>query len=129
MSTRATGTFEITGWEETAYDETVDGPKLSRATVRKTFRGDVEAESTAELLMCRAEGGSGYVASERIVGRIGEWMGSFVVQHGATGGDETKTFGAVVPGSGTGELRGLRGRVAYHHDEHGAILAFDCDRA
>ena len=130
MSTRATATFEITGWEETAYDDTGDGPKRSRATVQKTFRGGVAAESRAEPLMCQAEGGSGYVASERIVDRLGDRAGSFVVQHGANGGaDESRAFGAVVPGSGTGELRGLRGRVTYQYDQHGANFTLDYDLA
>jgi hypothetical protein len=31
----------------------------------------------------------------------------------------------VVPGSGTGELRGLRGNVEFRHDENGASLTFD----
>ena len=78
--------------------------------------------------MCQAESGSGYVASERIAGRLGDRTRSFVVQHGANGGgEETKAYGAVVPGSGTGDLRGLRGRVTYQHDEHGVIFTLDYD--
>lgn len=72
MSTRATASFEITAWEQTDYDEPAEGPKLSRATVRKTFRGDIEGESRAELLLCQVDDNSaGYVGMERIVGRIG----------------------------------------------------------
>ncbi len=129
MNRRATATFDITGWDETRYDQPGDGPKLLRATVQKTFRGDVEGESTTELLMCQADDGSaGYVAMERVTGRIGDRSGSFVVQHGATRDSASSaTFGTVVPGSGTGDLRELRGEASYRHDEQGAAFTLDYD--
>jgi hypothetical protein len=129
MSTRATATFEITGWDETIYAEPTEGPKLSRATVRKIFQGDIAGESTAELLMSRAKDGSaGYVALERVVGRIGDRSGSFDVQHCATqGGPNPRAIWLVVPGSGTGELRGLSGQATYQHDENGATFTLDYD--
>ena len=82
----------------------MEGPKLLRITVQKTFRGEVEGESTAELLASQAEDGSaGYVASERFVGCVVGRSGSFVVQHGQTAGGAAapKAFGYVVLGSGT----------------------------
>jgi hypothetical protein len=39
------------------------------------------------------------------------------------GADESRTFGFVVPGSATGELRGLRGEAEYRHDERGTSFA------
>ncbi len=33
--------------------------------------------------------------------------------------------GSIVPGSGTGELQGLRGEVRVEHDEQGARFTFD----
>ncbi len=129
MTTRATATFEITGWEETPYDMPADGPKLVRTTVNKTFRGEMIAESVAELLMCQSEAGAGYVAAERVVGQIGDRAGTFVIQHGGThqGGEVDHAFATVVPGSGTGDLVGLRGTAAFHHDETGATLTLDYD--
>ena len=47
MSQRATASFDITGWEEEPYHEE-DGVKLSRTRVVKTFRGEIEGESTAD---------------------------------------------------------------------------------
>jgi len=111
VSTHARATFEITAWDETAYAEPADGPKLARATVRKIFRGGIEGESTAELLMSQAQDGSaGYVAIERLMGSVGGRSGSFDVQHcAAQGGPNPRALWFVVPGSGTGELRGLTG--------------------
>lgn len=48
---RAIATFEITAWDETAYDETADGPKLSRATVRKIFRAILPAYELQALIV------------------------------------------------------------------------------
>ena len=113
MSTRATGTFEIGTWEEQPYDER-EGTKLSRAHLTKTFRGDVEGESTAELLFAYGteEGSAAYAGFERVTGRVHGRSGSFVLHHSATmERGEGKAALSVVPDSGTGELRGLRGEA------------------
>jgi hypothetical protein len=129
VSTRAIATFEVTAWEETVYAEPADGPKLARVTVNKTFQGDIIGESSAELLMSQGQNGyAGYVALERVTGSVAGRSGSFDVQHCATqGGPSAKAFWLVVPGSGTGELRGLIGDVTYRHDESGAIFTLDYD--
>jgi hypothetical protein len=118
-----TANFEITGWDETRYDEPAEGPPLARATVRKRFSGPLEATSVAELLLAQGEAGAGYLASERVDGALEGRRGTFVIQHGGVG-DETgqHAFGHVVPGSGTGELRGLRGEAVFAHDDAGARL-------
>ena len=54
MGIRATATFEITGRNEEPADEPGEGPKVGRATVRKTFRGDLEGSSSAQLVMAQA---------------------------------------------------------------------------
>jgi hypothetical protein len=117
--------FEITGWDETRYDEPAEGPPLSRATVRKRFSGPLEGTSVAEILLA---GRSGYLASERVDGTLGDRRGTFVIQHGGIG-DETEqhAFGHIVPGSGTGELRGLRGEAVFAHDDAGARLTLTFD--
>ncbi|SRR6266567_8607006 len=128
MSTHTKSEFKIVSWDQNPYDEPEKGAKLLRADVKKIFRGDVEAESTAVLLMCQGEDNAGgYVATERVVGRIGNRSGSFVIQHGGAmaDGDVTDSFGYVVPGSGTGELQGLRGHCTWHHDQQEAMFTLD----
>lgn len=119
MSAPITATFDVTGWDETPYDER-DGPHLARATVSKKFTGDVSGESSAELLLCQVDpddhaAGAGYVASERFSGRVAGRSGSFVIQHGGISGPGLgeHSFGHVVPGSGTDELAGLSGEVEF----------------
>ena len=120
---RITAPFEITSWEETAYDVPVEGPPLARATVVKHWSGPVEGTSTAEVLTAVGQTGRGYVASERVDGTLEGRRGTFVLQHGGVGGEsEQHAFAFVVPGSGTGDLAGLRGTGAYVHDEAGARL-------
>lgn len=133
MNTHTETPFEIAGWDQTAYDAPDMGPRLSRATVRKTFSGPLTGESTAELLMCQSDDDTGlaYTAVERVTGNLDGRAGSFVIQHGANGTetDTARSLGVVVPGSGTGDLRELRGTVAFRHDERGAVMTLDYDFA
>jgi len=120
-TTTITVPFEITGWDETTYEEPAEGPKLTRVTVRKRFTGALDATSVAEVLTAQGPGGGGYLASERVDGVLAGRRGTFVLQHGGIGDDSAQeAFGRVVPGSGTGELTGLRGEAAYAHDADGA---------
>ncbi|MEE9207341.1 MAG: DUF3224 domain-containing protein [Gemmatimonadota bacterium] len=126
MKIHATSSFDVTGWEQASYDDGVAGPALSRATVRKAFTGDLSGDSTAELLMCQADtsdlgAGAGYVASERVTGRLGDREGTFVIQHwGVSVGGNQSAGGHVVPGSGTGDLAGLTGDIVISVDPAGA---------
>lgn len=105
-------TFEIVDWTETAYDEPEAGPKLTRVTVTKRYAGPIEGSGVAHVLTAQGDAGGGYVASERVVGQLAGRTGSFVIQHGGTAdGADQSTYGTVVPGSGTDQLAGLRGRA------------------
>lgn len=111
MKTHASATFEIKAWDEKPYAEFEGGRKLTHASVKKTFHGDIEGESSVEYLMAYGKDGSAcFVGMERVVGRIGNRSGSFVLQHSGTfsGGIARATW-FIVPGSSTGELGGLRG--------------------
>ena len=129
MPNKATSEFAITAWEPAPYDEDVPGPRMTRTVVKKTFTGALAGTSVAELLTCESESGSaGYLAMERVDGILDGRAGTFVIQHGgifdATTGNATP-YGAIVPGSATGELAGLRGSAEYRHDDRGAILTLD----
>jgi len=137
MSTHATATFEISGWEAVAPEavpeaaaESADAAKLSHATVKKSFKGDLEGTSIATALLCQSADGTagGYMAQERVEGRLGGKSGSFVFQHGGIKTPESqRSFGSIVPGTGTGELKNLRGEAVITHDEKGAVLTLDYD--
>ncbi len=120
MSYHAIGTFEIDSWDEEPYDER-NGVKLTRTRLTKTFRGDVEGESTAELLMAYGaeEGSAAYVGFERVVGRVNGRPGSFVLHHTASSGGEPSASWSVVPDSGTDELSGLSGEARISNEPDG----------
>jgi hypothetical protein len=108
LSTHAAGTFEIESWDEQPYDE-YDGTRLT-----KSFSGDVEGESAAELLMVYGskEGSAAYVGLERVTDSVHGRSGTFVLRHSAAmERGEGKSSLDMVPDSGTGELCGLRGEA------------------
>ena len=115
MSTQAKATFEIKNWDEKTWEgqpyNEVSGAKITRAEVTKSLQGDIEGESTLQYLMSYHEnGGVSFVGLERVVGSVGGRSGSFVLQRiGADEDGVVKETYSVVPGSGTGELQGLRG--------------------
>jgi hypothetical protein len=112
MSTHATATFEVKNWDEKPYKELDGGAKFTRASVSNAYQGDIEGESTIEYLMFyQGDGPTTFVGLEHVVGRVGGRAGSFVLQHsGADDGRAAKATYFVIPGSGTGDLHGLRGK-------------------
>jgi len=85
MSEHTKGTFEITTWDEKPYDEQ-DGTKLTRTHLTKTFHGDIEGTSTAEMLMAygAVEGSAAYTGFERVTTNVHGRPGSFVLHHYAS---------------------------------------------
>jgi len=111
MRQTATARFAITSWEEKPWSEGADLPRLTRASVTKTFTGDLEGTGQVEYLMTyRADGSASFVGFERVVGRIAGLSGTFVLQRsGVFENGHAKESYTVVDGSATGELVGLRG--------------------
>ena len=114
MSEHAEGTFEVTSWSEEQASGLDGTAKVTRATFGQRFSGGVEADTVADTVMTyREDGTADYVGFQRVLGRIGGRAGSFVLQ--AIGGFDGRVARAdltVVPGSGTGDLAGLRGKGA-----------------
>jgi hypothetical protein len=128
----ANSQFTIKSWDEKPYSEGQDQPKLTRATVSKTFGGDIAGEGHVEyLMMYRGDGSATFVGLERVVGHLEGKSGSFVLQRtGVFENGVAKESYFVVPGSGTGELRGLRGEgtsAVGHGAEHPLTLNYELD--
>ena len=132
MKKRADARFAITSWDEKPISEGQDLPRLTRATVTKTFTGAIEGEGRVEyLMMYRADGSATFVGLERLTGRIDGKPGTFVLQHtGVFENGQAKESYSVVPDSGTGELKGLRGAGSSsvgHGMEHPFALDYDLE--
>jgi Protein of unknown function (DUF3224) len=130
MGERVTGTFKIEKWEESPYSEQEGGAKLSEASVKQTFSGDIEGQGSVKWLMCyRPDQTAEFVGLQRIDGQVGGRSGSFVLLQtdGSFDGKVARGQLSVVPGSGTGELDGLRGQGEFSAP-HGAeaSLTLEC---
>jgi hypothetical protein len=130
MTQTANARFAIKNWDENAYSEGQDLPRLTRASVTKTFTGDIEGEGQVEyLMMYRSDGSATFVGLERVTGRIGSRSGTFVLQRiGVFEGGQAKESYSVIPGSATGQLRGLRGEgssAVGHGTEHPFKLDYE----
>jgi len=118
--TNATGRTQVTVYQPVTYDERPDAPKLNEVRLTETFTGDVEGEGTARVLQAQwADGSVRYCTFERIVGAIGGRRGTFLLRvEGTVLGKHNKGAWSVIPGSATGDLRGLRGDGGFEA-EHG----------
>jgi hypothetical protein len=115
--TRATARITVETSEAIPYDETAE-PKLMELHLVETFAGDLDGRSPVRALQAaHADGSASLVSLQRFTGRLGGRQGSFVLE-----GRETVESGkihatwSVVPGSGTGELTGLRGEGGFEGD-------------
>lgn len=113
MAWHARGTFEVK-LDPQPLSERGQNAQLGRLSIDKQFHGDLEATSQGEMLsaMTSTEGSAGYVALERVSGRLGGRPGSFVLQHnGLMARGAPQLTIQVVPDSGTDELAGLAGQM------------------
>jgi Protein of unknown function (DUF3224) len=129
MSQRATGTFDVKVTPQKPDTQVARAANLNRLTIDKRFHGDLEAVSKGEMLALQSDvkGSAGYVALERVTGKLKGKTGSFVLQHSATmTRGEAESRISVLPDSATGELRGLTGTMTITVGEDGAhSYAFD----
>jgi hypothetical protein len=111
MSAQATAKFQMKGWEETPYSEFEGSKKLVRSAMNGSYEGDVEGDSTTEMLLAYStDDFATYVGLERIEGSVEGRAGSFVLQHAGRFADGVaKSTSTIVVGAGTGELSGLTG--------------------
>jgi hypothetical protein len=130
MKKSANARFAIKTWDEKPYSEGKDRPKLTRASVTKTYTGDIEAEAQVEyLMMYRGDGSASFVGLEQVVGGMGGRIGTFVLQRsGIFENGQAKESYSVIPGSATGDLQGLLGEgssAVGHGMEHPFTLSYE----
>ena len=130
MKQNASARFAIKSWDEKPYNEGQDLPRLTRASVTKTYTGDIEGDGQVEyLMMYRSDGSATFVGLERVVGRLAGRAGSFVLQRtGLFEAGQAKESYSIIAGSATGELHGLRGAgssAVGHGMEHPFVLNYE----
>ena len=113
MNTHATGMHGVT---------------LARMSIDKIFQGELEAVSKGEMLsaLTSVNGSAGYVAIEQVVGSLAGKKGSFVLQHfGIMRDGDNRLVLEVIPDSGTGELKGLQGKMDIRIEDDNHFYDFD----
>lgn len=128
MSTHTTGTFTYRDWQEAQAE---GAPRIGQAKVSNSFTGGITAAETAcaYTIAYLTETTGTFAGMEIVDGTLDGRKGGFVCeQHGTF--DDAGTVHcrfSVVPGSGTGELAGLRGSGSFvaRHGESTYPYTFD----
>ena len=113
--TRANAVITVHKYEPSAYDEPAGGPVLTRIHVEESFSGDIDGEGVVEFLQAAgADGSASFVGIERVTSELGGRRGTFLLQDAGTVQDNLVSGDwFVIPGSGTGQLTGLRGEGGF----------------
>ena len=123
---RAEAKITVQSSEAKPYDQTA-GPALVELRLSETFTGEIDGDSMVRALqVVREDKSASFVSMQRFRGRLAGRTGTFVLQ-----GSEIVEKGKisatwfVVPGSGTGDLSGLRGECGFEGEfgkgSHGAL--------
>jgi len=127
MTLLAKGSFEVKLNPQPPESEVGD-PSIGRLSIEKQFSGDLEAISKGQMLAAGTdvEGSAGYVAIERVNGRLKSRTGTFALQHtGVMNRGMPQLSVTVVPDSGTGELVGLVGTMTIEIVEGNHLYIFE----
>lgn len=124
---QARGAFEVK--VEPAAASGFADPSLARMLLRKTYHGDLEAAAEGQMLSAGApaSGNAGYVALESVTGTLAGRKGGFALLHrGTLTGGAMDLSIDVVPGSGTGDLKGLAGKLSIEikDGKHGYVFTY-----
>jgi len=93
----------------------IASPALMEIRLSETFTGDLDGESPVRALqVLRGDRSASMVSMQRFHGKLAGRQGTFVLQGSEIVESGTiKATWFVVPGSGTGELAGLRGEGGF----------------
>jgi Protein of unknown function (DUF3224) len=101
---------------------------IGRLSINKTIHGELEATTVGEMFTGGdlKQGTAGYVAMEFVTGTLNGKQGSFALQHFATMDQKGPSMQViVVPGSGTGELKGIEGTFTIRVESGQHFYEFD----
>lgn len=124
---RAAGPFSVKLNPQSSETE-ADATVLGRLTIDKQFEGDLDASSKGQMLAAgtQTKGSAGYVAIEKVTGKLNGREGTFHLQHSGTMNRGTPSLSiTVVPDSGTGELARLSGTMQIEIAEGKHSYVFD----
>jgi len=114
---KAKAKITVQNSEAKPYDQTAS-PALVEIRLSETFSGDFDGESPVRALQLqRDDKSASMVSMQRFRGKLGGRQGAFVLQGSEiVENGKIKATWFVVPGSGTGDLTGLRGEGGFEGD-------------
>ncbi len=113
MTQLAKGSFEIVMTPAPA-GEGAGRLSVGRMLIDKKYQGDFTGTGQGEMLSAGnpAAGSAGYVAIEHVTGTLNGRSGGFALQHnGVMHAGASNLAITIVPGSGTGDLFGIEGKL------------------
>jgi hypothetical protein len=122
-----TGSFTVTITPQPA-EAGVGDAAIARMGLHKVFAGGLRGEARGQMLAVRGteEGSAAYVAVDVVEGELDGRRGGFCLHHrGVMMRGEPTLDVLVVPDSGTGELRGLSGRLGIRIEGKAHFYDFD----
>ncbi|MFD9724579.1 DUF3224 domain-containing protein [Streptomyces sp. NPDC059072] len=126
--TQTGGRFTFADWEEQPVGaDSAAAPRLARATVTNSFSGAIEAPGTScsYTIAYTGETSGTYTGLELLSGTVDGRAGTFVLEErGDFDSSGTRCRFEVVPGSGTGELKGLSGSGGFDHGHGEQSVAY-----
>ncbi|HEV2089255.1 MAG TPA: DUF3224 domain-containing protein [Cryptosporangiaceae bacterium] len=135
MPVQSTGHFVSANWEERQVGPSDAYPRLAHASVSNAFTGGIGATGTTceYTIAYVAENTGTFTGMEVLAGSLDGRKGTFVVEErGSFDADGSlRCSFEVVPGSGTGDLVGLRGtgRFATVQGDESVPYTFEYDLA
>jgi hypothetical protein len=113
--TRADAVITVHSYEPAVYDQPAAGPALTRIHVEEEFSGDISGTGVVEFLQAApASGPASFAGIERVTGELAGRSGTFLLQdQGVVEENVVSGQWFVIPGSGTGDLAGLRGEGGF----------------
>ena len=125
---KASATYTVKKWEEKPYDNISSNQKMTKASVEYALDGEINGKASVEYLMFYShfdahnqhKAAAEYVGLMRFNGALGGKSGSFVMQDTGKFGQGTATSALqIVEGSGTDELKGIKGKASYRANKEG----------
>lgn len=115
------GRFSITQWDEDTLSEKSEGIKVSHASIKQMYSGDMSGESSVEFLMSyQSQMTAKFTGFETFVGVINGMRGTITFQHNGKfeNGVASSNFVSIEE-TATGELTGFTFQGSFQSGESG----------
>lgn len=131
---KAKASYEVKKWKEETYQQISPIMKMTRASVEFGMHGEIEGIAAVEYLMFyksfdpndQHKSSASYLGLMRFDGKVSGKSGSFAMQdQGSYEAGAAKSTLKIIEGSGTGELKAVRGNATYLADHNGAMFELD----